>query len=133
MIVVSDLGVECCAVSVPETGEQALVRAVLLRAILDLVDRRSRHASEPYRDAIVWVQDRSVRAWGFAWCCEVLGVSPTWLRRLASERGWLDWEFEGDPETASRLMAAWVCVGKTPKKASKKPLTRISCLGGGVY
>lgn len=53
--------------------ELALVGAVLIQAILDVV-RAHKPNDRRAVDAMGWIEARCREPWGFAWCCDILGL-----------------------------------------------------------
>ena len=39
------------------------------------------------QDAIEWISDESGRVYGFVWCCESVGVDPSWIREAIFSGG----------------------------------------------
>jgi hypothetical protein len=52
-----------------------LIAAVIGQAVRDLAAKRGRDAARR------WIASDSRRAFGFVFCCEALGIEPSWARR----------------------------------------------------
>jgi len=62
-------------------GNSHLVAAVLSQAIKDL----HRTNGDALREVFDWFRDSSPEAFGYGWCCDVLGICPVKARKAIFE------------------------------------------------
>ena len=70
-----------------ESGAEDLWLAVIVQAVADL--RGNQFSSETIRYRLItraarqWFQSSNGNPGGFVWICNILGLEPQWVRRLA--------------------------------------------------
>jgi hypothetical protein len=66
-------------------GERGLLLAIIVQSVRDLsghaLGARGAHKSRVSREARAWIESERYELGSFAWICQELDLSSTWLRR----------------------------------------------------
>jgi hypothetical protein len=73
------------------TPERKLILSILVRAFMDSQGTAISVSKETRREARFWLEDESMRLWGYFWCCQQLDLDPYGIRGAIFGR--TDWEF----------------------------------------
>jgi hypothetical protein len=70
----------------PKSGEHALALAVIEDALARLAGANPERDEAPVvrrhaREARAWIESRSTETFSFEWCCDAVGISPSYMRR----------------------------------------------------